>query len=192
MVATAKTRTLGKMKSQTPKPNARAGVCRALSESGRHTAYQPHRRIPAHQRRSVAAITIHLPGGGEGGGGARTARTTRRRARAGEQEGSEILGSCPVPVPSPRTARSCCPPRRPACLGITRMRIRTVACGCHRCRGRRYEGRATATNSSGRGGERGLFARAGRLRDAGWRRKAGWERPCGISGQDRTAKIAER
>jgi hypothetical protein len=28
-----------------------------------------------------------------------------------------------------------------------------------RCRGRGYEGRATATDSSGRGGERGLFAR---------------------------------
>jgi hypothetical protein len=31
----------------------------------------------------------------------------------------------------------------------------------------------TAMNSSGRGGELGLFARAGWLRDAGWRRKAG-------------------
>jgi hypothetical protein len=29
-----------------------------------------------------------------------------------------------------------------------------------RCRGRGYEGRATATDSSGRGGEQGLFARA--------------------------------
>jgi hypothetical protein len=45
-----------------------------------------------------------------------------------------------------------------------------------------YEGRATTTDSSGRGGEQGLFARAGRLRDAGWRQKAGWERPCGVGG----------
>jgi hypothetical protein len=59
-----------------------------------------------------------------------------------------------------------------------------------RCRGRGYEGRATATAIVG--AERGLFARAGRLRDAGWQRKAGWERPCGTGGQDRMATIAEQ
>jgi hypothetical protein len=58
-----------------------------------------------------------------------------------------------------------------------------MACGGHRCRGRGYKGRATATDSSGRGGEWRLFARAGRLRDAGCGGRQGGRGRVGLVGR---------
>jgi hypothetical protein len=56
-----------------------------------------------------------------------------------------------------------------------------------RCRGRGYEGRATVIV----GAERGLFARAGRLRDAGLAAEGGVGEVVWGGGQDRTATTVE-
>jgi hypothetical protein len=117
--------TLEKMKSQTPKPNARAGVCRAVSESDRHTAYQsnPTEESPSIEdgRLQQSPFTYLEEERAEVGRG-RQERRVDGHGRAGRKD-LRFWG--PVPFPSRAPARlglrSSCPPRRPACLGI-RMR----------------------------------------------------------------------